>query len=184
MASRRTFVTGAGGFVGANLVRRLLADGHEVVATVRPGGDAWRLSDVAADIRVAEVDLGDGEALAAAIERERPEWIFHLAAHGAYSWQKDLARIFAADVLATSVLIAAARKAGADVLVHAGSSSEYGHKDHAPREDEVPEPEGPYAVAKLSATLLVANASRGDDLRGVTLRLYSAYGPWEEPRRL
>ena len=60
----------------------------------------------------------------------------------------------------------------------AGSSSEYGLKDHPPREDELPEPNSAYAVAKAAATMYA-------QLRGaVVLRLYSAYGPWEEPDRL
>ena len=57
------------------------------------------------------------------------------------------------------------------------SSSEYGLKDHAPHEDEPLEPNSPYAAAKAEAT---AHAlERG----AVVLRLYSAYGPWEEPSR-
>jgi UDP-glucose 4-epimerase len=67
--------------------------------------------------------------------------------------------------------------------VHAGTSSEYGETDHAPIEDERLEPNSHYAVTKAAATYLCALAA-GSGLTVATLRLYSAYGPWEEPGRL
>lgn len=69
-------------------------------------------------------------------------------------------------------------------LVNAGSSSEYGFSDHAPAEDELPEPNSEYAVTKASATLLCGFLARRHGRRLSTLRLYSVYGPWEGPRRL
>jgi dolichol-phosphate mannosyltransferase len=177
----RALVTGAGGFVGANLVRHLTAAGHEVTACARPGGDHWRLSG--GDWSTVPLDLTDAEAVAATVRDARPDWLFHLAAHGAYSWQTDLARMTEVNVLATQALLDAAREAGA-VLVNAGSSSEYGYQDHAPREDERVEPNSHYAVTKAAATHLCRLAAATHGQRAVTLRLYSAYGPWEESRRL
>jgi len=163
-AGRRTLVTGAGGFVGANLVRRLLADGRDVVALVRPGGDAWRLDGL--DVELVEADVR--EAVPAGFEL-----VFHLAAHGAYSWQEDEAAIRDTNIRGTANALAAGRR-----VVVAGSSSEYGLKQHAPSEDEPLEPNSPYAAAKAEASALAL--ARG----AVVLRLYSAYGAWEEPNRL
>jgi dolichol-phosphate mannosyltransferase len=73
---------------------------------------------------------------------------------------------------------------GFEALVHAGSSSEYGLKDHPPSEEEAPEPNSDYAVAKLTATLLCRQRADQYGLHLATLRLYSIYGPWEDPRRL
>jgi nucleoside-diphosphate-sugar epimerase len=70
-----------------------------------------------------------------------------------------------------------------EALVAAGSSSEYGYKDHAPSEDEVLEPNSDYAAAKAHATHLFRLAAGRDGLPAVVLRLYSVYGPWEEPAR-
>lgn len=157
-------VTGAGGFVGANLVRRLLIDGRRVVALVRPGSDPWRLEGLDADVVEADV-------------RERVPGgfglVFHLAAHGAYSWQDDDRTIFETNLFGT----VNALRAGKRVVV-AGSSSEYGLKGHAPGEDEPLEPNSAYAAAKAAATAQALE--RG----AVVLRLYSAYGAWEEPNRL
>jgi dolichol-phosphate mannosyltransferase len=180
----RALVTGAGGFVGANLVRRLLRDGHRVDALVRPGSDAWRLKDLVGDAEVAEVDLLDGDAVERALRDAAPDRVFHLAAHGAYSWQRDLEAILATNVVATARLVEASLAAGVEAFVHAGSSSEYGFQDHPPREDELPEPNSAYAVGKAAATLYCGFAGRREGRRVSTLRLYSIYGPWEEPGRL
>jgi dolichol-phosphate mannosyltransferase len=87
------------------------------------------------------------------------------------------------NVLGTSVLLDAAVGRGFDAFVYAGSSSEYGIKDHAPNEDESLSPNSDYAVTKAAATMLCANVGRTLGLNVATLRLYSVYGPWEEPTR-
>lgn len=88
------------------------------------------------------------------------------------------------NLVATVRLLAACQRHGFAAFVHAGSSSEYGFQDHAPREDELPEPNSDYAVMKAAATLHCRFVAQRDDLHVVTLRLYSVYGPWEEPGRL
>src|SRR5262249_43082629 len=105
-------------------------------------------------------------------------------AHGAYTWQTDRERILGVNFFGLRNLLEACRETGVEVLVNAGSSSEYGAKDHAPTEDEAPEPNSDYAVAKAAATMLAGHLGRSGPTRVVALRLYSAYGPWEEPARL
>ena len=177
-------MSGAAGFVGANLVRRLLVEGHQVRVLLRPGGATWRLDGLGNDLERDEVDLRDADAVDAAVRAARPDWVFHLAASGAYSWQTDALAIVATNVLGTAAFVAAAVRAGFESFVHAGSSSEYGAKDHAPSEDEPLEPNSEYAVAKAAATMLCRHVAREQGLRLATLRLYSVYGPFEEPRRL
>ena len=177
-------MTGAGGFVGANLVRHLLELGHDVVGIERPGGTHWRLGRVAGEAEVIELDLLDGEAIKRTIHEIRPEWIFHLAAYGAYSWQRDSERIMQTNLVSTVRLLAACESEGFDAFVHAGSSSEYGFKDHAPLETERVDPNSDYAVMKAAATTHGRFVAQRDDFHIVTLRLYSVFGPWEEPGRL
>jgi dolichol-phosphate mannosyltransferase len=180
----RALVTGAGGFVGANLAAALVRDGHDVVAWVHPGGQDWRLDPLADAVEVLPVELLDGEAIEAGVQSARPDWIFHLAAHGAYSWQRDAERIMQTNLVSTVRLLSACQRHGFSAFVNAGSSSEYGFQDHAPSEDELPEPNSDYAAMKAAATLYCRFVAQRDDLHVVTLRLYSVYGPWEEPGRL
>jgi UDP-glucose 4-epimerase len=180
----RALVSGAAGFIGAVLARRLLAAGHPVTLLTSPGGDDWRVEQLRADAELLAVDLRDAEAIAAAVRRARPDWVFHLAAHGAYSWQGSLARMIETNVAGAANLVEAALDGGAQAIVSAGTSSEYGLQDHAPSERELPEPNSAYAVTKAAATLYCGWIARSRGAAVTTLRLYSAYGPWEEPRRL
>lgn len=181
---KRALVSGAAGFVGANLVRRLLGDGHEVHALVRPGSDPWRLEEVRSEVRVHAADLADADAVDSIARAIRPAWVFHLAAHGAYPAQRDARRIVQTNVVGTLNLVEACLENGFEAFVNAGSSSEYGFKDHRPTEGEALEPNSVYAVAKASATLFCRYTARSLGVHLPTMRLYSAYGPYEEPTRL
>jgi UDP-glucose 4-epimerase len=180
----RVLVTGAAGFVGANLVRRLVADGHRVVAVTRPGTETWRLKGVSDDLELAEVDLRDRDSVARFVAAAAPEWIFHLAAHGAYSSQRDVARILETNLIGTANLLDACLERGFDAFVHSGSSSEYGLKDHAPAESEAIAPNSAYAVGKAAAAMYCRYRAVESGSHVVTLRLYSVFGPWEAPGRL
>ncbi|MGI8511318.1 MAG: NAD-dependent epimerase/dehydratase family protein [Solirubrobacteraceae bacterium] len=176
-----TSSAGAAGFVGANLVRRLLADGHEVTAAVRPDTNRWRLAGVQPDLRVLGLDLLDTAAIETVVATARPDWVFHLAAHGASSWQRDPLRIMQTNALATVALAEASRACDCQAFIHAGSSSEYGFKDHAPSEDEPLEPNSAYAAAKAAATLYLTHLAAAGELDAVT---HSVYGPFEGPHKL
>jgi nucleoside-diphosphate-sugar epimerase len=73
---------------------------------------------------------------------------------------------------------------GVERFINTGTSSEYGFKDDAPAEDAFLEPNSCYAVAKASATLFCRYVAQSQKFPAVTLRLYSVYGPYEEPNRL
>jgi dolichol-phosphate mannosyltransferase len=88
------------------------------------------------------------------------------------------------NVVGTVNVVRAATEAQARSVVVAGSSSEYGLKDHAPAEDEVLEPNSEYAVGKAAATHMCRILSSRSGIPVTTLRLYSVYGPYEDHRRL
>jgi dolichol-phosphate mannosyltransferase len=131
---------------------------------------------------VIELDVEQPQAVLGVLDELRPEWVFNLAAHGAYSWQTDDARMTRINVGSVESLLAASASVGVRRFVHAGSSSEYGYKDHAPDEEEPLGPSSRYGSTKAAGTELVRRAAaRG--FGTVALRLYSVYGPWEEPGR-
>jgi nucleoside-diphosphate-sugar epimerase len=182
--ARRVVVTGATGFVGANLARRLLVDGHAVHVLVRPGYTGWRLADIQSDVRLHVVGLDDRAGIERAVAEIKPEWIFHLAVHGAYSSQTDVHRIFQTNVLGTVNLVEACLLTGFGAFVNTGSSSEYGFKDHPPSEQEWLEPNSHYSVTKVATTQYCRFTAQSRKLHMPTLRLYSVFGPYEEPTRL
>ncbi len=184
MNPKRVLVTGAAGFVGAVLVRRLLADGHEVHAIVRASSSPWRLADVDADLRWHALDLRDAAALDRALAAARPEVVFHLAAHGAYPAQTEVDDILSTNVTGTWNLLRGLGRRDYEILVNTGSSSEYGFRDTPMNEGDRPAPNSYYAVAKTSQTLLCQHVARAEGRPITTFRLFSIYGPYEEPTRL
>jgi nucleoside-diphosphate-sugar epimerase len=181
---KRAFVTGGSGFIGANLVRRLLDDGHEVHLLLRAGHQAWRLEQVKQRCRILSGDITDREAIRRALSESRPDWVFNLAAWGAYSSQTGFDRMVEVNLLGCAALLDECARLGVEAFIQAGSSSEYGYKQASTRESDLLQPNSHYAIAKAAATHYCQFTARIRELPVVVLRLYSAYGPWEEPARL
>ena len=175
--AERTLVTGAAGFVGAALCQRLLADGHEVTALVRPGRtDAPRLLAIRGDMSFAEADLLDDAAVEAAVERSRPDVVYHLAAAGVVDRRDDRA-VLRGNIEGTYNLAVALLKTPARRLVHVASCFEYGEGDTM-TEDHPLQPTTVYGAAKAGAHLLLQSLRRSHGLPTVSLRLFTPYGPW------
>ena len=181
---KRALITGGTGFVGANLARRLLRDGHEVHLLVRPEFHSWRIDSIKPDLRLHTASITDADAVTHAVRTARPEWVFHLAAYGAYPSQQDQERMFDTNVLGTIKLLDACLEASFEAFIHAGSSSEYGRRSEPHREADDPHPENDYASTKLTATEACCRKAAQTATAITTLRLYSIYGPYEEPSRL
>src|SRR5262245_26351412 len=147
-------VTGGSGFVGTCLVRDLVAAGQDVHLLLRPESQTWRLAGLEGRYTRHNADLRDGAAVKRAVAACRPAVIYHLAAHGTFNFQRDRAAILASNLAGTANVLDALDDHPYRILVNAGSSSEYGHKDRPLCEDDVLEPRTDYAVAKAAATLL------------------------------
>lgn len=184
MAKDVYLVTGAAGFIGANLCRRLVDEGEETHVFTRSSSDLWRLSDVEDKLEIHTVDICDESQVNAAVDAVKPSVIYHLATHGAYHYQTNADSILLTNVFGLWNLLHACEGHGYRLFVNTGSSSEYGRKDHAMRETDNLEPDSYYAVAKSAQSLLARHYSRISDAPMVTLRLFSVYGPYEEPTRL
>ena len=180
----RVIITGGSGFVGSNLTRRLLHDGHEVHLLVRQGYTSWRISAIRSDLHLHILDLHEKDVLNDAVRRIRPDWIFHLAAYGGNASENDCYQMVKANIIGTINLVEACLKTGFEAFVNTGSSSEYGFKDSAPSETEWLEPNSHYAVTKASASLFCRYTAQSQDVLVPTLRLYSVYGAYESPNRL
>lgn len=172
-------VHGANGFIGSILLARLLEVGIRATGTVS-AGPGWRLRalDIVAVRRTTTV-----AELRAALDEIRPRTVLNLAAHGAYPDQTDTRLMVEVNLLQTEVLAVWCANNDA-VLVHAGSSSEYGENAGDADELTLPAPNSWYAITKLGATNLIADMVRSRGLRATALRLFSVYGPLEAPTRL
>ena len=107
------FVTGASGFIGANLVHELNARGHRVKALLRPNADLRGLQG--ADFERVDGDVSDRAALEQALRG--CDWCFHVAA-SYHLWLRDYAPMYAANVEGTRNVIEAATRAGCSRIVY------------------------------------------------------------------
>jgi UDP-glucuronate 4-epimerase len=181
----RALVTGAAGFVGSNLARQLLREGHEVVGidvltdyyevSIKRGNLAsipqTGFTFVEADLNT--VDLG---SLLADVD-----WIFHQAGQPGVrmSWGKDFAIYVRQNIEATQRLLEAAKDApNLKRLVYASSSSIYGNAERYPTsEEDRPQPVSPYGVTKLAAEHLCSLYASNFGVPTVSLRYFTVYGP-------
>ena len=181
----KTFLlTGATGFIGSCLLRRLVAAGINPHILIRKDARLWRIKDILSRTKYHIVDIMDAKAVKAAVKRIRPDIIYHLAAHGAYPSQNDPDRIVGTNVVGGWNLLRAALAVNCELFVNTGTSSEYGFKTRPMKESDVLLPASYYAVTKCAMTWACAQAARQEHLATVTLRPFSVYGPYEEPSRL
>jgi UDP-glucuronate 4-epimerase len=188
-----TLVTGGAGFIGSNLVDRLLAEGGTVVAldNFDPFYSADRKRENLAEasqsprFRLVEGDIRDAPLVDRLITESRPDAIVHLAAKAGVRPSIEEPALYA-DVNVTgtvNLMQAACRVEPRPKFVYASSSSVYGDRADAPfREtDSVDLPVSPYAATKKACELLAHTFHHLHGLPVTGLRFFTAYGPRNRP---
>jgi UDP-glucose 4-epimerase len=184
----RTLVTGGAGFIGSNLVDALLARGDEV--TVVDDLSTGRMVNLepalAAGAKLIELDIREGEALAALAAERRPEVVFHLAAQ--IDVRKSIADPYfdaAINVGGTANVLEAARATDCRRVVFVSTGGAiYGEGEgkQLPLDEETPiAPMSAYGQSKFAAEGYLALYERLHGLSSLALRLGNVYGPRQDP---
>lgn len=177
------FVFGASGFIGTNIVETLSKYRSDVYAISHNPKAAWRLKLLAiADDHLLYCDINYKSSVDSLFENYRPKTVFNLSAYGAYSKQSNHYLTYQTNFMGTLNILDACK--GVRAYIHAGSSSEYGLNCTNPDEESALQPNSHYAVSKISSAYLINYYGKFLNLPCLNLRLYSIYGPWEEPDRL
>lgn len=185
----KVLITGADGFVGPWLIRRLLADGHEVVAAARPReAGAGPHDHVVASVEWLPLELEDSRSVGNALDGPY-DAVVHLAAvaSGAAAARDPGAAwtVNAAGTARVAAVLADAKTAGrADPLFVVASTGEvYGRGPCQPRRETDPvRPSSPYAASKLGAEIAGLEAWQRAGLRTVIARLFTHTGPGQAAR--
>lgn len=184
MKKNNTFlITGASGFIGSVLLRRLIENRENVHLILRKESKSWRIADILGKTTIHYSDLSNVTELTDIVKGIKPTVIYHLATNGAYSYQNNASQIIETNILGTWNLLQACNSVNYDLFVNTGSSSEYGSKKFAMRETDLVEPNSYYAVTKCAQTLLCSHIAKQEGKPIVTIRPFSVYGPFEEPKR-
>jgi UDP-glucose 4-epimerase len=184
LAGERVLVTGAAGFIGANLVQRLSEAGAEVLALVRSAPDAWRLrhlSPAGVELVVGDLDLLGQPGTPERFHGVRR--IFHLAAAGVSQTGQDPVEIVRTNMVGTLTALQLAERLDVLRFVYCGSCFEYGGAVRA-REDRPPAPTSEYGASKAAGWLLAHAVGRRSGVPVASLRPFTVFGPLEGARRL
>ena len=177
----RVLVTGGGGFLGAQVVRVLAADGATVTAVGRPGVEPWRLTDVLDDFEYVAVDLTDTGAAERALKEAAPDVVCDLAWHGVGNRSHADPVQISANLHPRLSLVGAAAQAGVKRWIGLGSQAEYGPQTGAIDETCPPTPVTLYGTVKLCVGMLGHKIAMAAGMEFAWLRLFSSYGPMDAP---
>ena len=175
MKTKIAVVTGAGGFIGSNLTRRLIKEKIQVHVLVRNKSSLTRLKDISGKIKVHLTDLSDEKELTTIIKNIIPDYIFHLATFENYRDETKISEMIKNNIVVTKNLLVACNKISYKCFINTGSSSEYGLKRKPMRETDSLNPLSFYSVTKASATFLSQVFARQFNKPIITFRLFSVY---------
>jgi nucleoside-diphosphate-sugar epimerase len=185
MGLKRVLVTGASGFIGSNLTRKLLEEGFDVGIIRRKQTDMSRIKDIGDKLYLLTADIGDAESVQGALSEFRPEAVVHLAAYYAVSHERsDIPRMMSCNVAGAVNLLECSVDCGVRMFVNTSTCFVYAGKKGAIREDESPDPFNLYALTKLQAEDACTFYAGRYGMQAVTLRLFPPYGPYDHMRRL
>ena len=187
LAGSQVLVTGAGGFIGSELVRQLVRQGASVRAFLRYTSRAdlgllrYLPGRVLDSVELVFGDLRDPDAIDQAAEGM--DVIFHLGALISipYSYVHPV-EVVQSNVIGTLNVLQACRRYGCR-LVHTSTSEVYGTALRVPIDEDHPlQGQSPYSASKIGADKLVESYYRSFDVQAVTVRPFNTYGPGQSAR--
>ena len=192
MSDQTILVTGAAGFIGFHVARRLLAEGRTVVGLDNlntyydPALKAARLEILLREPGFAfeQIDLADRAAMRQLFETNRFAQVIHLAAQAGVRYSIDHPHAYADANLEGFVnVLEGCRHHGCGHLVYASSSSVYGANTKLPFsvDDKTDHPVSLYAATKKANELMAHSYSHLYRLPVTGLRFFTIYGPWGRP---
>jgi UDP-glucuronate 4-epimerase len=186
----RILVTGGAGFIGSHLVETLLEAGHDV-SILDDFNDFYdprikhaNIATVGDQIAVHRIDLRDNSAVRGLFYREKFDTIAHLAARaGVRPSIKHPQLYYDTNVDGTLHLLEAASATGVERFIFASSSSVYGVSKAVPFSEDLhlTQTISPYAATKVAAEFLCSTYSHLYQIRIVSLRFFTVYGPRQRP---
>ena len=181
----KAVITGVAGFIGSHLAERLLRAGHEVVGIdnfLDNYPRHFKDHNLTALLPEARFSFIESDLLRSDLSAllRGATYVFHLAGQPGVraSWGKEFTRYTDNNIVATQLLLEAAKGLALSKFVYASTSSVYGDTDDLPmREDGLTRPVSPYGATKLAAEHLCHLYWKAFSVPTVSLRFFTVYGP-------
>jgi UDP-glucuronate 4-epimerase len=191
-ASAKVLVTGAAGFIGMHVSRRLLERGDQVLGIdnlndyYNPALKMARLAELQQypNFRFVKADVADQAVIARLFADENPQRVVHLAAQAGVRYSiKNPQAYIQSNLVGFGNILEGCRNHQIEHLVYASSSSVYGANEKMPFsvQDSVDHPVSLYAASKKANELMAHSYSHLYGLPTTGLRYFTVYGPWGRP---
>lgn len=181
----RILITGATGFIGSHLTRKLMEEGFKVGIIKRENSNVWRIRDLVNKISIYNADLRDIDKIFEAFFHFKPDVIFHLATYYAIEHEpQEVSLMVDTNILGTINLLEASKKFNVKLFVNTSSCFVYQESKNKLRENSELSPLNLYALTKIQAEQACSFYTKKHGLRTITFRLFSPYGPADHERRL
>ncbi len=177
MPGRRALITGATGFIGTNLIRRLLADRWQISVVIQKGLSAEPLGESAGRVELFHLD-GTTDQLREIVSRAKPDVVFHLASlFLASHTSEQIVPLIESNVLFGTQLLEAMTANGIKRLVNVGTFWQH-------FESRELDPVNLYAATKQAFEAVLAYYVSARNIRALTLKLYDTYGIGDPRKKL
>ncbi|MBR0533832.1 MAG: NAD-dependent epimerase [Bacteroidales bacterium] len=186
----KILVTGAAGFIGFSVSKRLIERGDEVVGLDNMNDyydvrlKQARLAQLPSHFNFVKADVADRKALPELFARERFDAVVHLAAQAGVRYSIDNPEAYIdSNLVGFANMLECCRHYPVRHLVYASSSSVYGGNEKVPFEetDNVDNPKSLYAATKKANELMASCYSSLYGMKATGLRFFTVYGPWGRP---
>lgn len=178
MPHQKIFLTGASGFIGSHIAKKLVLAGLQVHALCRTEPNStlpiqWHIGD-----------LKNRASLEKALSTSLPDVVIHCAAFGIRHHERSHEELIDINIQGTASLMELASQYGVKRWIQTGSCSEYPSQREPLSETILPSPPNFYGVTKTASTLLALQQGKALSMPVTVLRLFGVYGPSEWPERL
>lgn len=175
-------VTGANGFIGSHLVKKLVFLGAKVNVFIEPDTSLWRIEGLRESLQIHYVDIRDFAAVSSLLEKIKPLKIYHLAAYVDVSRSFELVdKMIEVNLKGTLNLLEALSngKHKIDCFINTGTCEEYGDNPAPFSEADRENPVSPYSGSKVLASHICRMLYKTQKMPIVTLRPFLTYGPYQ-----
>ncbi len=188
---QKILITGAAGFIGYHLSKRLLKEGYEIfgIDNLNDYYDPTLKNDrlihlKASNFKFQTLDLQDYDGLNKVFSQFQPDIVINLAAQAGVRYSMENPRSYIQSNLDGFFnILEASKQHGIENFIYASSSSVYGNNEKSPfaEDDRVDHPVSLYAATKKSNELIAHTYSHLYQMTTVGLRFFTVYGPWGRP---